>query len=251
MPSLHDFNHLTIWLQALLFAFPTYLGAKTFLGRERHIYLTLTVVVTLSSMLLGAIAQHASDEQIAQETSARAVLQAQVGRLQQTVSRLSGDGAFPVIESGLTTKTLGKVLMWNFTNAPLMGVKIEYSCSYADSPISLNENVGTIPPHSPVYLATLLPLETCRAFTPTSTTTPPMAAWQIQITTQNGQFLESLLFRRGPGCPMWDWTAQVDQLAGISLKDGKYAHVGQNKLLWHTDGWVNQKCSSRSGTGSN
>lgn len=249
MLSLHDFNHLTIWLQALLFAFPTYLGAKTFLGRERQIYLTLTVVVTLLSMVLGAVAQHASDEELAQEVSARAALQAKIGQLQQTVGRLSGDGAFPVIEASLTSQDMaGRLIMWNFTKSPLMGVKVEYTC--IGLPMSFSENVGTVPPNSPVYLATLLPLKACRAVTLTSPTTPPMAAWEIKITTQNGEFLESLLFRRGPDCPMWDWNAQVDQVPGIGLNDGKYANVGQDKLLWHTDGWVKQKCSSRSTTGS-
>lgn len=249
MPSLHDFNHLTIWLQALLFAFPTYLGAKTFLNRERQIYLTLTVVVTLSCMLLGAVAQHASDEQLAQEVSARTALQARVGRLQETVSRLSGDGAYPVIEAELTEQDMaGRLIMWNFTNAPLMGVKVEYTC--VPSRIHADEEVGTIPPNSSVWLTTLLPLANCRSSAVASPTTPPMAAWQITITTQNARFIESMLFRRGPGCPMWDWSAQVDQVPGVNLKDGKYSDVGQDKLLWHTDGWVNQKCSSRSVTGS-
>lgn len=249
MPSLHDFEHLLIWFQAILFAFPTYLGAKAFLGRERQIYLTLTVVVMTFCILFGALAQHASDEELAQETSARATLQARVEELQETVGRLSGNGAFPVILAGLTTQeNAGRLIMRNYTKAPLMGVKVEYTCM--PSPISLSESVGTVPPNSVVDLATLLPLNTCRAFAVTSPTTPPMAAWVIRITTQSGEFSESMLFRRGPGCPMWDWTAQVDQLPGIGLKDGKYALVGQDKLLWHTDGWVNQKCNSRSVTGS-
>lgn len=170
MPSLHDFEHLLIWFQAILFAFPTYLGAKAFLGWERQIYLTLTVVVTIFCILFGALARHASDEELAQETSARATLQARVEELQETVGRLSGNGAFPVILAGLTTQeSAARLIMRNYTKAPLMGVKVEYTCM--PSPISLSESVGTVPPNSVVDLATLLPLNTCRAFAVTSPTT--------------------------------------------------------------------------------
>ncbi len=102
MLSLNDFVHPTVWGQALLFSFPTYLGAKTFAGRERQLYLALTVAVTMFSMFLGAMAQHDSDEELTKEASATVALQQKLGRL-------SGEGAFPMIEPGLTTKDLGRL----------------------------------------------------------------------------------------------------------------------------------------------
>lgn len=246
MLSLHDFEHLTIWLQALLFAFPTYLAAKTYIRLEKRIYLSITALMTLLTLVFGAIGHHASDEEVANQASARAALQAKVGQLQQTVSRLSGKGSYPVIESGLTTKHTGRLIMLNNTRSPLVNMRVEYSCSYLGSRISFRENVGTIPPDSAVELAVLLPLERCRAFNPTSASTPPMSAWWIRMTSESGQFDETLLFRRGPHCPMWDWNAQVDRVAGFGyLKSGRLGYVSRNKLLWHTNGWVNQKCSSR------
>jgi len=158
-------------------------------------------------------------------------------RVEELRKAVTGGNSFPVvIPQGHQDRV--ELVIANFGDAALsgVGVGLAISCKSPIAPQTIM--MGTLSAHAMERLATVLDLTQCRDFPPSGG--PPLviehekvATYWIDMSAQNGTYIELLQFKKGDSCRQWSFRYWVFANPGVGITaKGEPDIVGDLKKLY-------------------